>query len=145
MRFLRFWKCFKATWNSPEAACWINSKISNRDNNITLMIILWCHYYWSLLCNYWRPIMLWNSTSWSRLKLTVQVKLFFSPCDPFLVNNGNVTGKSVEKHCLVVLNKKLQVKLRFKTFDWHLRLLYTVFILNTTTNTACLARNFSIS
>ena len=101
------------------AACWINSKVSNRDNSITLMILLCCHYCSSLLwCNYWRPLMLRNSTSRSRLKLTVQMKLSLYPCDPFLINSYNVTGNKVEKHCLVVLNVKLQVKLEFKTFYW---------------------------
>ena len=37
------------------ADCWINSLISNRDKNATLMIFLFSHYCWSLLCcNYWR-------------------------------------------------------------------------------------------
>ena len=47
--------------------------------------------------------MLWNSTSWSRLKLTVQIQLAFHPCDPFLMNNRNMTGNIVEK-CFAVWN-----------------------------------------
>ena len=48
MRFSRLPKNMKFT----RATCWINSKISNRDKNTTL-IILFCHYCWSLLrCNY---------------------------------------------------------------------------------------------
>ena len=31
------------------AACWIYSKISNRNKNTTLIIFLFCHYYW---CSY---------------------------------------------------------------------------------------------
>ena len=54
--------------------------------------------------------MLWNFTSCSRLQLA------FYLCDPFLMNNRNMAGNSVEKKCLVVLNVKLEVKLRFKTF-----------------------------
>lgn len=39
-------KCFTA-------ACWINSRISNRDISTKFMIFLCCHYCWSLLwCNY---------------------------------------------------------------------------------------------
>ena len=37
-------------------------------------------------------------------------------CDSYLINNCNVTGSSVGKLCPVVLNIKLQVKLRFGTF-----------------------------
>ena len=55
--------------------------------------------------------MLCNSTSESRLKLTVQKQLALYP---FLTNNRNMTGNSVEKKCFVVLNVKLEVKRRFK-------------------------------
>ena len=56
--------------------------------------------------------MLCNSTSGSRLKLTVQKQLALYP---FLTNNRNVTGHSFEeKKCFIVLNVKLEVKLRFK-------------------------------
>ena len=60
--------------------------------------------------------MLWNSTSGRYLKLTVEIELAPDPCDPFLINNRNMTCNSVENYCFVVLNIKLQVKLRFKTF-----------------------------
>ena len=46
------------------AACWINSKISKREENTTLIIFLFCHYCWSLLwCNYWKSLKvgLWPS------------------------------------------------------------------------------------
>ena len=76
--------------------------------------------------------MLWNSTSWSRLKLSVQIQLAFYPCDPFLTNNCSMTGNSVEK-CFVVLNVKLEVKLWFKTFYWLQNLLRTASALNATT------------
>ena len=49
------------------------------------------------------PLMLWNSTSWSRLKLTVQIQLALHPCDPFLINNRIMIGKIVEK-CFAVWN-----------------------------------------
>ena len=79
-------------------AYWINSEISNRDKNTTLMIFLFCNYCWSLLwCNYWRSLMLWNSTSWSRLKLTVQIQLALNLCNPFLINNRKMAGDSLEK------------------------------------------------
>ena len=60
--------------------------------------------------------MLWNSFSLSHLKLTVQIQLALHPCDPFLINQRNMTGNSVEKYCFVVLNVKFKVKCRFKTF-----------------------------
>ena len=43
------------------------------------------------------PLMLWNSTSWSRVKLTVEIQPFRYPCDPYLINNRNMTDNSVEK------------------------------------------------
>ena len=50
-------------------ACRINSEISNWNKTITLVIFLFCNYCWSLLWwNYWKSSMLWNSTSWCRLK-----------------------------------------------------------------------------
>ena len=123
------------------AAHWINSKISSRGK-----IFLCCHYCWSLLrCNYWRSLMLWNSASWSRLKVVVQVQVAPHPCNPFLINSDNMTGSSLEKPYFVVFNVKLQVKLRFKIFYWLLKLLPTTFVFNTTTNTACVSGNFCIS
>ena len=81
-------KLFKYNMKFTRAASWINSEIRNRDKNTTLMIFLFCHCCWSLLCcNYWRSLMQWNSTSWSRLKLTVEImQLALYPCDPFLIN-----------------------------------------------------------
>ena len=39
------------------AACWINSKISNRDKSTTNLVFLFCHYCWSSLwCNYWKSL-----------------------------------------------------------------------------------------
>ena len=73
-------------------------KKSNRDKSTTLMIFLFCHYCWSLFWqNYWRSFMLWNSYSWSHLKLTAQIQLAVLPCDSFLINNRNMTCNSVEK------------------------------------------------
>lgn len=85
-------------------AYWINSKMRNRYNNTPLMI-LYCHHCWSFLwCNYWRSSMLLNSTSSSHSKVTVHIQLALYTCDPFLKNNCNMIGNSVEKHCFVVLN-----------------------------------------
>ena len=42
--------------------------------------------------------------------------LAVNPCDPFFINNFNMTVNSVGKHSFVVMNVKLQVKIRFKTF-----------------------------
>ena len=144
---LDFWdfeKIFRNIMKFNRSACWINSKISNRGSNNTLMMFVCCHYCCSLLWgNYWRSlIMLWNSTSWSFLKLTVPVEVPLHPWDPFLISNCSMTGNSVENNCFVVLNVKLQVKLRFKIFYWLLKVLYTAFALNTSTNTASFDWNF---
>ena len=42
----------------------------------------------------------------------------------FHVNNKNITANSVEKHCIVKLNVKLQVKIKFETFYLFLELWY---------------------
>ena len=42
-------------------------------------------------------LIMWNSTFWSRLKLTVQIQLALHLCDPFFINNRNMTGNIVEK------------------------------------------------
>ena len=89
-----------------------------------------------------RSLMLWSSTSSSWSKLIVQIQLTLHPCDPSLINNCNMTGISIDKHCYIVLNVKLQVKLRFKTFYWLLKLLPTALALSTGSNTACFAWNF---
>ena len=95
---LKILEIFENNMKLTRESCRIYSKISNRDKNVTLMIFLICHYCWSLLWwNYWRSLMLWNSTSWSRLKLTVQIQLALHPCNPFLINNRNMAGNSVEK------------------------------------------------
>ena len=60
--------------------------------------------------------MVWNSISRSRLKLIVQTQLNFYSCYPFLINNCNMAGSSVEKYKVFVLNVKLVVKRRFKRF-----------------------------
>ena len=83
------------------------------------MIFLCCHNCCSLLQgNYRGPLILWNSTSWSRLKLTVQIQLGFYPWDSFLINNCSMIGNSFENYCFVVLSVKLQFKLKFKMFCW---------------------------
>ena len=54
------------------------------------------------------PLMLWNSISWSNLKLTIQIQLVFHPCTSFLINNCNITGYSVKKiiFCCVECDSK---------------------------------------
>ena len=47
------------------------------------------------------PLMPWNCTSWSHLKLTVELQPFLYPYDPYLINNRNVTDNSVEKNVAV--------------------------------------------
>lgn len=100
------------------ATCWIVSKISNSGNNIKLLFLC-CHYCGWLLCrNYWKYLTLWNSTSWSWLKLIFHIQFTIYLCDPYLINNCIVTGSSVGKLWPVLLNIKLKVKLRFGTFCW---------------------------
>ena len=87
-------KMFNYNMRFTRAACWINSEISNRHKNTTLIILLFCHYCYSLLwCNYWRSLMLRNSTSYSRLKSTVQIQLAFYPCYPFLITRVSASAE----------------------------------------------------
>ena len=52
----KIFRMFKNNMKFTRAACWINSKLSNRDKNITLITFL-CHYCWSFLwCNYWKSL-----------------------------------------------------------------------------------------
>ena len=93
------------------------------------MIFICCHYCCSLLWgNYWRPLIMWNSTSWRHLKLAIQKQLALHPFNAFLTNNCNMTGSKniVKNYCSVALNVKLQVKLRFY---WLLKPLYAAFTL----------------
>ena len=45
------------------------------------------------------------------------MQLTLYPCDPFYRNNCNLTNDIVKKDSLIVLNVKLQVKLKFKTYN----------------------------
>ena len=93
IKIFKIFKMFKYSMKFIRAACWINSKISNRDT--TLIIFLFYNYCLSLLWwNYWRSS---NSTSWILLKLTVQTQLVLYLCDSFLTNNCNMAGNSVDK------------------------------------------------
>ena len=77
---------FKCNLKITRVAFWINSKRSNRDKSNKLMIFLFCHCCLSFLwCRYWRSLMPWNSTSWSRLKSAIQIQLALYPWDPFLI------------------------------------------------------------
>ena len=50
-------KMFKHNMKFTRAACWIKSKISNRDKNTALMIFLFCQCCWSLLwCHYCKSL-----------------------------------------------------------------------------------------
>ena len=59
--------------------------------------------------------------------------------------NHETVANSVEKHEIVMLNVKLQVKVRFKTFYWVLELLFTNFILDAATITTWFGSRFFIS
>ena len=53
----KIFKMFENNMKFTRAACWINSKKSNRDKHTTLIMFLFCHYCWSLLwCNYWKSL-----------------------------------------------------------------------------------------
>ena len=53
----KVFKMFENNMKFTRAACWINSKIRNRDKHTTLIIFLFCHYCWPvLLCNYWKSL-----------------------------------------------------------------------------------------
>ena len=54
---VKIFKMFKNNMKFTRAACWINSKISNKYKNTTLIILEFCHCCWSLLwCNYWKSL-----------------------------------------------------------------------------------------
>ena len=110
----KIFKMFKTNIKLTTAACWIYSKINNKDNRTTLVAFLCCClYYWSLLCCiFWKLLVLWNFESWRPLNSTFQIQLALLQCDSFFINNQNITANSVEKHLFVVLNVKLQVRIR---------------------------------
>ena len=56
-----------------------------------------------------------------------------------------MNANNVEKHGIVMLNVKLQVKGRLKIINWLLELLFNAFALSATTKTVCFALNFCIS
>ena len=49
------------------------------------------------------------------LKVTNQIQFAIHPCDPFYKNIRNAIG-NIDEKIFVVLNVKLQVKLRFKPY-----------------------------
>ena len=51
------------------------------------------------------------------LKINYSIQLALYPWDSFWTNNRNMADNSVEK-CFVMLNVKLAVELKFKTFFW---------------------------
>ena len=71
-------KILKNNMKFTRAACWINTKVSDRQSSTTLMIFLCCYWCWLLLCcNYWRSLTLWHSTSWNCLNWLFQYSLLF--------------------------------------------------------------------
>ena len=89
-------KMFKNSMKFIRAACWINSKISNRDKNITLMVIL------SLLLVIVMAELLkvFNDVEFyflKPLKISYSNANCSSSYDPFLLNNCNMTNNSAEK------------------------------------------------
>ena len=80
MRFLRFPKPLKTTWNSPKKPV----ELTQKQETTTTVPQLWYSYVVMLL------------------KLTVQIQLALYPCDPFFINNLSMTGNSLEKNCVLV-------------------------------------------
>ena len=91
----KFFKMFENNIKFTRAACWINMVIDN-----------FGHCYDEIQKYYWKYLMLWNSTSWSRLKLTVQIQLALHPCDPFLISNRNMTGILLKNNIFVECDSK---------------------------------------
>ena len=53
----KIFKMFENNMKFTRATCWINSKISDRDQNTKLTIFLFCHCCWLLLwCSYWKSL-----------------------------------------------------------------------------------------
>ena len=92
MRFSRCSRQLKITLKLTRAALWIILKISNRNKSTTLLIFLFCHYFWSLLwCKCWkslkmdshRPKALLYLLQWNPFKNDEKCFLFLlktSPC-----------------------------------------------------------------
>ena len=95
MWFLRFLKLLETTWNSREKPV----ELTQKQETTTTTSQSWYSYVVMLL------------------KLTVQKQLALYPCDPFFINNLNMTVNSLEKKLFSCV--KLLVKLRFKLFYWH--------------------------
>ena len=54
-KVFKIFKMFENNMKFTRAACWTDSKISNRDKDTTVIIFLFCHFCCSLLwCNYWK-------------------------------------------------------------------------------------------
>ena len=71
----KIFRMFENNMKFTKAACQINSKISKRDKNTTLVKYLLCHYCWLLLwCNYWKPL-----KSYSHLPKTLLYLLQWKP------------------------------------------------------------------
>ena len=129
MRFLRFWKCLKTTWNSPGQPVELAQKLATE----TVSLHLWYSFVVTIAGDYYKVFNAMEFHIFQLLKVKYSNIACFLSMRPFLINNRNTTGNSVEKHYFVLLNVNLQVKLSFKTFYWLLKLLYTAFALSTTT------------
>ena len=107
-------KMFKNNMKFTRKACWINSKISHRNRNTTHDILTLSLLLVIIMVELLNVL---NALELYFLKLLeVNCSNTAFPYNPFLKNNRNMTGNSVGKKCFPVMNVKLQVKLRFKTF-----------------------------
>ena len=97
--------------------------------NMRVVIVWWKAFFvifkgLSIFKNFLRRetlLMLWNSISWSHLKLTVQIRALH-PCEPFLINKHKVT-------VIALKNNVLLCRMWFKIFYWLQNLIYTAFYL----------------
>ena len=83
-------------WNWLDSTFWLTYSFTSYLNTINLKIS-------AKHCG--------NKLTPCRLKLTVQIQLVHHPCDPFLINNHNMTGNSAKKRLLCCTECKLHVKL----------------------------------
>ena len=109
---------FKNNMKFTRVSCWIDSKIGNSGIKHQHP---WHFYIVSTAGDYHKVFNFVELHIFKSLKLFHRVS--FHPCNPLLTGNG------VEKQCFVVLNVQLQEKLRFRTFYWLLKRLYTAFYL----------------
>ena len=86
---------FKSNTKFTTAACWVNSKIRDRQEHNTHDIII---LFLLLVIIMVELLKVFKVVQLHFLKsLTVQMQFVLHPCDPFLITNRNMIDNSVEK------------------------------------------------